>query len=373
MTFRVAAGIRALAVIALLTSACGSTPASITGKASSPRTASLTPNPTPTLTSHSCSLPSNPCLALVTLRGSNQVVIRDITDISHPKTVSTFNNVAPQFISATEVSYVDGNNLVRRRWAGSTPTTVASSSQGIGSFAWSPDGSAVVYITHTNSGSDVQHLTSSGNRVLGTLPAGGAGGCEDIAGCQLPNLLDFRLSYSPDGSSISLVVDMFNVVVFRVWSSGGKLLRSSDSQNATMSAWSGTGLYFRDSAGVQVFRNGADSMFLPGVAWIKPKASPGGGQIVYAARDSSGWGHVFVVDAATRKVRELKAARTDAVFLTSRYIWYRGERACVTADRCGTHPPFHPLSGKTYIYDLQEGVETESVITSVLDIWPHAA
>jgi hypothetical protein len=28
-------------------------------------------------------------------------------------------------------------------------------------------------------------------------------------------------------------------------------------------------------------------------------------------------------------------------------------------------------TGKTYIYDLQTGTETESRITAVYDVWPH--
>src|SRR2546429_588381 len=103
------------------------------------------------------------------------------------------------------------------------------------------------------------------------------------------------------------------------------------------------------------------------------KASPGGGQIVYAVRDSSGWAHTYVVDTTTRTVREIKATRAEPIFLTSRYIWYRGESACTEADFCGPQPPFHPSSGKTYVYDLQEGTETESVITSVIDVFPGAA
>jgi hypothetical protein len=30
-------------------------------------------------------------------------------------------------------------------------------------------------------------------------------------------------------------------------------------------------------------------------------------------------------------------------------------------------------TGKTYIYDLQTGTETESIITQVFDVWPHPA
>jgi len=106
---------------------------------------------------------------------------------------------------------------------------------------------------------------------------------------------------------------------------------------------------------------------------FEPAWSPDGTQIVFTVRDSSGWGHIRVVDTATKQVRELKSARTDAVFLTSRFIWYEGERACVAADVCGAQPPTHPLNDKTYIYDLETGTETESVITQVYDVWPHAA
>jgi hypothetical protein len=388
-----------IVVAGLLAVACGSAP----GVAMSPSTAAsgrstpvATTYPVPATASSArlqspchavqpapqfpASAPSSRNLALVTLGGNNSIIVRDITDLTHPTTVSTLGTIQePQFVSATVLSYVDHqegvsqDNLVRAPLAGSPTIPTAASCQGIIAFAWSPDGSAVVYITQVNSAAEVHQLSSSGDRVLGSVPAGGVGGCEAISSCAIANTLDYRLSYSPDGTSISLVVNMFNLVVFRVWASDGRLLRTSDSQMATMSAWSGTGLYFRDPAGVEVFRDGADSTFLPGVAWIKPHASPGGGQIVYTARDSSGWGQVYVVDTTTRQVRELKTARTDAVFLTSRYIWYRGERDCVAADQCGSQPPFHPLSGKTYVYDLQDGTETESIITGVLDVWPHPA
>jgi hypothetical protein len=205
------------------------------------------------------------------------------------------------------------------------------------------------------------------------MPDGGGGGCETFAGCSLSNWLDSKLSYSPDGTVISLVVNTFSGSYFRIWSSAGKLLKSSDGQGATMSTWSGQGLYFRDAKGVEVWQHGVVSSFLPGVAWVKPKGSPDGTQIVFTVRDSSGWGHIRVVDTATKQVRELKSARTDAVFLTSRFIWYEGERACVAADVCGAQPPTHPLNDKTYIYDLETGTETESVITQVYDVWPHAA
>jgi hypothetical protein len=307
---------------------------------------------------------------LVKLRGSSAVVVRDITDINHPKTVATFKDFALQFVSGTEVSYVEDNTLNRRSWIG--PTGWGQAAPGIGPFAWNPKGTSAVYITQGGAVEAVHLLSSRGDLVIGSIPAGGVGGCEAISSCTLSNWLDSQLAYSPDGTYISLVINSFSGSVLRVWSSDGKPFKSSDGQGATMATWSGHDLFFRDAKGVEVWRAGVVSPFLPGVVWVKPKGSPVGGQIVYTARDNGGWGQVFVVDTSTRKARLLKTARTDAVFLNSRYIWYRGERACVAADLCGAHP-FHPLSGKTYIYDLQDGTETESIITSVLDIWPHAA
>ncbi len=346
---------RLVAVTALLAAGCGS--------GSPPSSGAATPTSTTSTTAS---------LALVTLRGSDQIVVQDLTDINHAKTLAGLGtSVVPLFVSATEVSYADDTGLVRSSLDGNPKTIV--SRQVVSLFAWSPDGSTVVYTTESAGGVDVHQLTAGVDRVLGSAPSSGVGGYETIAGCAITNSLDFRLAYSPDGAYVSLVVSGFAPSTFRLWSSNGNLLRSNDSDGTTMSVWSGSSLYFRDSGGVEVWRNGVVSPFLPGVAWIRPKASPEGGQIVYAARDSGGWARTYVVDTITRKVRELNTARAEPIYLTSRYIWYRGERACVEADLCGSEPPIHPASGKTYIYDLQAGTETESVITSVLDVWPHAA
>ena len=326
------------------------------------------------------SAPSSRNLALVTLRGSNNIIVRDITDIAHPTTVNTLGTIQqPQFVSATVLTYidhqegVDQENLVRVPLVESPAISVARGCQGISAFAWSPDGSTVVYVTPTNSRADVHQLSSTGDRVIGSMPSGGVGGCETYESCTLPNWMDFQLHFSPDGTLISLVIKTFSGTVFRIWSADGKSLEMDDSYGATMSAWSGKALYLRDAKGVSVWRNKSISTFLAGIAWIKPSASPGGGMIVYSVRDSAGWAHTYVVDTATGRARELNKARTSAVFLTSRYIWYEGERDCQPEDHCGASPAIHPLSGKTYIYDLQDGTETESIITGVADVWPHPA
>jgi Tol biopolymer transport system component len=301
-------------------------------------------------------------------------VVRDLTDINHPKTVGNLGPIfGPVFVSGTEISYANDTGLFRMPLRGSPKALVVKHG---GGGAWSPDGKAVVYTTFNSTDSctgtnTVHQLRAGHDQVLGSVPSGGCGDCQ--TNCGFENWLDARLLYSPDGASISFVMSGFGAGAFRVWSADGRKLIGDDSKGATMSAWSGPGLYFRDQNGVEVWRGGVISQFLPGVTWITPRASPAGDQIVYVVRDSGGWAHTYVVDTAMRTVRELKKARSHPAFLTSRFIWYEGERACVAADQCGANPPSHPLSGKTYIYDLQTGTETESIITSVSDVWPHPA
>ena len=351
--------LRTLAVTTLLTAACGSVHAPAGNAASASRI------PTPP----TASAPITRYLALVTLRGSNQLVVRDITDISHAFTVSKVGTTsAPVFISATELSYADGSGLVRTPLAGSPATRVVSSTEGVLLFAWSPDGTTLAYVAGASNTSELHLVTAGQDRKVSSMPAI-LGGCETQS-CAYGS--DFRLSYSPDGRYISLM-QSFGGPNFRLWTSDGKLLDSNPPGSGyRMSAWSGSSLYFVDANGVAVWRDRVISSFLPRVSWIRPKASPSGGQIVYAAFDKSGWTHIYVVDTNTTKVRELKQARREPVFLTSRYVWYQGERACTAADVCDSSLPV-TASGKTYIYDLRDGIESESIITSAADVWPHGA
>jgi hypothetical protein len=312
---------------------------------------------------------------LVSLSGSAGYVVRDITDITHPKTVGNLGTAisVPAFVSGTEISYAGETGLVRVPLTGTPAKTWPTNPAFISyAFAWSPDGTTFVYLTTGASGMALHQLTACKDRVVGgSMPGMPAVGCESQF-CSGTDAWDFSLSYSPNGSYVSMVTSIANVSAFRIWAANGSVLKSSNSQSPSMSAWSGNGLYFLDAHGVEVWHAGVTSSVLPGVAWITPKASPGGGQIVYATRDAQGWHHTFVLDIATKQARELKKGRSGPAFLTSRYIWYRGERACVASDQC---PPGWGAvpSGKTYIYDLLAGTETESVITQVYDVWPHPA
>ena len=308
-------------------------------------------------------------LAIVWLTGGSKPVVRDITDINHPSTVGTLE-VPSRFVSASDIAYIDGDgNLVRKAYASSAKVTVARCTA---LFDWSPDGAAVVYAVTTDAGMTVHRLVAGHDLVLGSVPGIPAVGCETVAGCFGADTWDVSLSYSPDGKYISLVISVANASTFRLWTPDGTLVKSSDTSSPFMSVWSGGSLYFRDAAGVEVWRAGVVSSFLPGVAWIRPKASPAGGQIIYDARDAQEWDHTYVVDTASGNVRDLGKAHSGPVFLTSRYAWYQGQRPCVAGDYCGTRVAGVD-NGKTYIFDLQAGTESSSIITNVVDVWPHPA
>jgi hypothetical protein len=351
-----------LAITTLLAACSGTTP---TGSVTSPSplaTASPSPHSSPSPVPAGVCSASSRCLALVTLRGSDAVVVRDITDINRPVTVSTLPAGMPVFVSSTELSDEETTNLYRMPLSGSPKTVIAKH---VGLFAWNAAGTAAGYMTF-----DGLHVVSAGrDRVFGQplpVPAGGYG-CESQV---CADSWDGRLLFSPDGAYISLVVVSGPVTGFKLWSSDGRLMSLPKAPAGTMSVWSGRSLYFRDTTGVEAWTEGVTSTFLPGVQWVRPKSSPAGGAIVYETRDASGVAHVDLVDTNTKKVRELKAGRSEPAFLTARYVWYQGERLCLASDQCVVGPTVP--TGKYYIYDLQTGTEYNSIITGVADIWPHA-
>ena len=405
----------------LLADACGSTQAtpaaavaratqSASSSASAPANPYVPPNEqaspartsSPTRTSAPCPVDKLPAsfppvetssrnLVLATLAGGSQTVVRDVTDINHPATVSIVTGPAgwggdgwasPSFVDSTTVAYVADyyGPLVRLPLSGVGRESMAlgCAPATIVTYRWSPDGQSFSYVLEpaawvdTPGASFEWHLVSGGvDKVIGHAPPW----------CHCGNGSDIQsvsVAFSPDGRYVSLI-DSFGrgmaVQVRRIdGSAAGRDLPSSpDTTNPiTMGVWSGTDLFFRDPQGVERWHDGSVTPFLPGVAWIHPAASPGGGQIVYAARGGDGLARIYVVDLSTGSVRQLTTQpRNWPLFLTQRYVWYRGERLC------GQNEPGMCLhttfTGKTYIYDLQSGAEWESIITDIADVWPHAA
>jgi len=298
-------------------------------------------------------------------------VVRDITNILDPQTVATFDGSAPQFINQTDVSFVRGPALMRMSVCGPPAVAViAKPAHGLyeDSYSWSPDGASVAYMTSTGTAGELHVLSGGRDQTVATVP--GLVASQGCAAQSCADQSDIRLLYSPDGADISFVQNLGGPSL-RIWSADGKVLTSNDYESAEMSAWSGGGLYFRDDRGVELWRSGSLSLLLPGVAWIRPRSSPAGGEVVFATRDSAGVAHVQLLDTATAHVREIAKSRSEPAFLNSHLIWYREERPRTASDPAtsGLAVP----TGKTYIFDLQDNTETESLLAGVFDVWPRAA
>lgn len=324
-------------------------------------------------------IPTSRSLELVRLKGSDAYVVRDLTDILNVSTVATLPNAgsAWRFASPAELSYFDGSTIVRMPLAGSPRTGVACTHAF--ALAWNPNGTAAAYVTGADAaGKSELHLIGQGQNRLADSMSGNP--LTDCVAFDCAERISVDLSYSPDGAYISYV-QSWGGPVFRLWTADGRLVKSIDgpSRGATqstlpgMAVWSQGFLFWRDASGVERWYNGRVDLIMPGVAWITPRASPGASLVVYATRDGARVSHVWLLNAATGEVRKLADWRSRPAFLNSHLIWYQEERPCVAADAAPCPASVAIPSGRTYIYDLQDGTESESVVQGVFDVWPHAA
>jgi hypothetical protein len=269
--------------------------------------------------------------------------------------------------------------LMRLALSGLGPEAVAREcgSDYIPLFRWSPDGQSFTYLVDPqDSGNPANalqwHLASGGvDRVISTAPIW----CYCGGGSENNSL---SVAFSPDGQFISLIDNLQKGTNLQVRRLDGSLVGDEirGDQNypnpVSWGTWSGIELFYRDAHGVQRWSGGVSKPFLPGIVWIYPVSSPGGGQIAYDVRGSDGLSHAYVAEVTGARVRQLSSQpRMLPVYLSPRYIWYRGERLCGANEPgiCRTTT----ITGKTYIYDLQTGTESESIITDIADVWPHGA
>ncbi|TMD29782.1 MAG: hypothetical protein E6I92_00290, partial [Chloroflexi bacterium] len=161
--------------------------------------------------------------------------MRAIQDPAHSRNLCTFDTTAlsPQFVSGTTIAYeTPSSQIVSSDLAGGRAVVLATYTAGFdsGQYAFSPDGRSMTYLD-----TNAWHLvTSSGNRVLSTLPAAPGRGIS-------VNQDDSFLGFSPDG----LYVGYFQT--FHVGGTGqtapGQIRKVSDgtlvysTSGATMAVW----------------------------------------------------------------------------------------------------------------------------------------
>jgi hypothetical protein len=326
-------------------------------------------------------------LVLGRLEGSTATVVRDITDIAHPTNTAIIQLAStspdpwgpwkPAFVGGTEVADGTGTSLSVVTLPSAQRTTIYQGCPySIVTFGWSPSGDYLTYVREINfpAGSPQfeWHLVGRGaDRLLATTAAwchcDGEGPADNYS---------LASGFSPDGNYVLLVESGVGTgaaasVGIQVRNLNGDLVVTET--YAGMPVWSGGDLYFRNSSGVLKWHTGTTTMLLSGVQWIRPNSSPAGGKIVYWARAADGLGRVYLLDLTSGTTRELSTEpRMEPVFLSSRYIWYEGERACTDADTKCVFQHTMP-TGITYVYDLGDGTELQSAIAAAYDVWPHGA
>src|SRR5437868_10089367 len=329
-------------------------------------TASGSPGPA-SLVHCPTAVPAGDNLVIGTVVGDPTIVVRDIQDPANAKNVCTLDSgaLAPQFVSASTVAYETAENqIVEAPVAGGLTTLIATYSSGFGSgqYAVSPDGRSVTYLD----GNAWRVVSSSGNRVLSTLPAAPNRGVAF-------NQDDSFLAFSPDG----LYVALFQT--FHVGGSGetapDQVRKASDGQlvysttGMTMAVWASvpSRLFFRDNSGnLHRWDPSSGLSAMTSLGWVRPKASPDGRWIAYTFPTGSGVGGVGVYSVQSHSVQNTSPpGRSGVRFLTNDLVWYIGEKQCSTC--FGGQPT---PTGVTYIYSIAGASEITSRLASTSDAWP---
>jgi hypothetical protein len=320
-------------------------------------------------------------LALVTLRGSTGVIVRDISDLSNPITRCVVHGTSANFVRFMDwshVSYIVTNangdgalylaDLLTRTSSLVRAWTDEASMYWV--YAWSPDSKTLSFVSSSSTGVTWHVLSAAGDVTLsrsGPIPGRGIN----------PDSDDSMTGFSADGQYVALehtfgAPDATAAPFQIVRLSDHKVVYSR--RDGSMAAWSGAGarLFFRTLAGVETWdpKSGAH-VVVPGLAWIHPWPSADGLRILYTAADGTGNHHVGYLRLTDQPIAGNVLnfqPRTGAAFLNSTLAWYAEESLCSQVS-CGLGGP--PLTGRTFLRDLVTTTERASIITSVFDSWPH--
>jgi hypothetical protein len=296
-----------------------------------------------------------------------QVRLIDTSRFGYSAALGTGGNPSDGVIGIFDIPTTINKTLVRWQNGGF----------GAGTVAWSRDGS-FAYILAAAPGANYGgaeswelHLVKLGqDRILTTLPGVPARGASESD--------ELFLAFSPDGQDLALG-ETFTTSAAGTKSGGGglRLWRVSDGSLlappislTTQAVWAQSSLFYRDQAGVHRWDpGGATSLVLPGVSWLRPRASPDGKRIVYVVRDASGLAHANLFSLAAGTTSPISTAGRDgALFLTPTVLWDREVRLCGANETCGMDPTVS--TGVTFTYDLGTRQETRSLITAMTDVWP---
>jgi hypothetical protein len=299
-------------------------------------------------------------------------VLRDYSDVAHPRTACTFGSGdywIHSFVDARHI-VISGPNqtyaivdlpAVRYHWF-DLPASDDAWYSTLNAVA--PDLRSATWTRAATDGSFARQVLMTdvaGDHVLADLPALEGGRCGsplDSSGA----------SYARSGGAFYVLDQLIPQVNVLVAGRGTDVELKlyppeagwDDASMPLMAVWAPTAdeLYYRVASDVMRWRPGSDpELFLSNTPWSHPSFTPDGRYLAYATDEG-----VYVMDLSTDPAAP-RLIRTDAsipVFLNSTQLWYRAsdEGGCVTDE---THP---------YVYDVVDDVELPSIIDDVLAIWP---
>jgi len=321
----------------------------------------------------------------VTLRGSTDVVVRDISNLSKPASLCAFkacsqfcDSYGPdnmRFVTRSRLSYIvrsaDGYGAMYLADL-SSHTTLLIRIWGpyedfFWIYAWSPDGNTLTYFSTT----EWRIRSAAGDFAVGLVgPSLGYG--------SNPNADNEMVGFSADGQYVAADQGRLSGALFKV-------LRVSDRQlvysrtDGSMATWAGIGanLYFRVSAGLEEWTpiNGA-RLIVSGLGWTNPVASADGKRVAYLSASALGNHYARLVrltDQPMRAVALSNQPRGGITFLKPTLVWYAGEMLCGPHQSCGCDDAScgPPPTDRTYVQDLVTGIISPSIVTGVADFWPH--
>lgn len=320
-------------------------------------------------------------VALVQLHAAvaytGQVVLRDYADITKPRTVCTFGNMAFQIIQLIDARHlvVAADNgayaVVDLPKVGLHWFQLPEPSAGFGAelLAVSPGLDQIVWkaVQAQGSSTDVIHMTTAaGDRVVATLPDTNAGRCGAPT--------DSKTSgYTRSGSALFvldeplpeislLVIEGQRVVLSDI----SPTVAPSSVTRPLMALWSPTSetLYYKKGGSIWRWTpSGGSQRFLSGVDWASASISPDGAHLAYAVEGSDGLSDTYLVDLAHggQPVRIGKGHRTGPVFLNATQLWLIPQ----AGGGCTGPAPTGPL-----VYNVTNGTESPSIIDNVRLVWP---
>jgi Tol biopolymer transport system component len=310
-----------------------------------------------------------------------QILVESFADTAHPVTLYSLsiaeNNV--KFISATEVGYTTNSstqtpiNGVTTIWRMSLkdmrPVSVAKVQGDTQDVAWSPDGSNLAYLVHTEFPSEANRLwlkvgTAAPRALTPLIPLYGREGISSD---------EMLVRFSHDGRYLLMVDTVVSPRYFQVWSvPGAKVVWSPPEPSTgplTMAIWAHLSdrLYYQ-GAGVRTWNAATNrvGVVASGLGWSSPYLSPDDRFVAYESKGPDGKQRVEVRDLVAGSVKALPGILGRPSLLSDTMMI----EAHLTLQTTPLGPYY--AVGRYYVRNLLTNAETLLPTGfATVDIWPH--